>query len=183
MSENKQSLRELKIEINLKAKKGVDFVFAASLVWGIIFLIWEFLKYTSYEKSVLTFMIGAILLPLALLLSKLLKTNWKIKANPLQPLGLWLNFAQLLYFPFLIFTLIKCPDYFIMAYAIITGAHLFPYAWLYDEILYAIISGLISVGALLIALFFEVAQISYIPLLTSILLLILALKLYSSIRK
>ena len=30
-----------------------------------------------------------------------------------------------------------------MSYVIITGAHFFPYAWLYDEIVYAIFAGMI----------------------------------------
>ncbi len=178
----KVSLEELKLEISIKAKKGIDFVLSASLIWGLNFFIWHLLKNTAYEKSVFTFMTSAILLPLAILFSKIFKTEWKIKDNLLQPLGLWLNFAQLLYFPFLIFTLIKCPDYFIMTYAIITGAHLFPYAWFYNEIAYAIIGGLISLGALLIALYLGVAHISYIPFYTFILLLILALKLYFSVK-
>ena len=163
----------MKFEIKLKAKNGIDFIFAASITWFGIFLIWRFLTNTSYDKSVLTFMFGAILLPLALGFSKIYKTNWKIKNNPLQPLGLWLNFAQLIYFPFLIFIMIKYPDYFIMTYAIITGAHLFPYAWYYDEIGYAIIAVLISVGAMLIALIVGVTEIYYIPILTAISLFIL----------
>ncbi len=163
----------MKFEIKLKAKNGIDFIFAASITWFGIFLIWRFITNSSYDKSVLTFMFGAILLPLALGFSKIFKTIWKIKNNPLQPLGLWLNFAQLIYFPFLIFIMIKYPDYFIMTYAIITGAHLFPYAWYYDEIGYAIIAVLISVGAMLIALIVGVTEIYYIPILTAISLFIL----------
>lgn len=128
------NLSKLKLEIQLKAKNGIDFILAAAITWLVIFLFWKFSANNSYDKSVLTFIFGAMLLPLALGFSKILKTNWKIAGNELQPLGLWLNFAQLIYFPFLVFILIKHPDYFIMAYAIITGAHLFPYAWFYDEI-------------------------------------------------
>lgn len=166
---------KMKLEIKRKAKNGIDFIFSASITWFGIFFIWRFLTNSSYDKSVLTFMFGAMLLPLALVFSKIFKTNWKIKNNPLQPLGLWINFAQLIYFPILIFILIKYPDYFIMTYAIITGAHLFPYAWYYDEIGYAIIAILISVGALLIALFVAVSKIFYIPILTATSLLMLGL--------
>lgn len=160
--------KDLKQQIKLEAKNGIDFIFAASITWFGIFLIWRFLTNSSYDKSILTFMLGAILIPLALGFSKIFKTNWKIKNNPLQPLGLWLNFAQLIYFPFLIFIMVKYPDYFIMTYAIITGAHLFPYAWYYDEIGYAIIAVLISFGSMLIALIVGVTEIYYIPILTAI---------------
>ena len=103
-----------------------------------------------------------------------MKTNWKIKDNPLQTLGLWLNFAQLIYFPFLIFILIKYPDYFIMAYAIITGAHLFPYAWFYDEITYAVSAVVISVGSLIIVLTISTEKIYIIPVFTALIFSIFA---------
>ncbi len=161
-----KNLSELKLEIQLEAKNGVDFIIAASIVWFGIYVIWT-LDFPAYEKSIFTFIVGAILLPLAFGLSKVFKTNWKIKDNPLQPLGLWLNFAQLIYFPFLIFILIKYPDYFIMAYAIITGAHLFPYAWFYDEIGYAITAIIISIAALIISLSAELEKVYYIPAFTA----------------
>ena len=175
MSNSTQNLENLKLEIQLKAKNGVDFIFAASITWFGIFFIWRFLQNTSYEKSVFTFMFGAFLIPLALGFSKILKTNWKIKNNPLQPLGLWLNFAQLIYFPFLTFCLVKYPDYFIMAYGIITGAHLFPYAWFYSEIGYAVAAILISLGSMIIALIASPVNIFYVPLFTASVLIILGI--------
>src|SRR5690554_642671 len=153
--------KSLKRQIKLEAKNGIDFIFAASITWFGIFLIWRFTTNTPYEKSIFTFIFGSLLIPLAFGFSRLFKTNWKIKDNPLQPLGLWLNFAQLIYFPFLIFIMANYPDYFIMAYAIITGAHLFPYAWYYDEIVYAIIAIIISVGAMMIALTINISVIFY----------------------
>jgi len=168
-----KNLTELKTEIQIKAKNGIDFILSAAIIWMAISYIWT-LDYTSYSKSVFTFITGAILFPLALLLSKILKTKWKIKGNPLQPLGLWINVAQLIYFPFLIFTLIKYPNYFIMTYAIITGAHLFPYAWFYDEIGYAVCAIIISIGSLLITLSIDIKNMWIVPIFTSTMLLILA---------
>lgn len=173
-----KNLSNLKQEIQLKAKNGIDFILAASIVWIGISLIWTYTINTPYEKSVFTFIFGAILLPLALGFSKIFKTEWKIKNNPLQPLGLWLNFSQLIYFPFLIFVLIKFPEYFIMAYAIITGAHLFPYAWFYNEIGYAVTAIIISVGSMFIALFVNPTDIFYVPIFTASVLLILGIWLY-----
>ncbi|MDC6384682.1 hypothetical protein D2V93_01960 [Flagellimonas taeanensis] len=167
----------LKSELQHKAKNGIDFITAASLVWLLIYGIWT-LDSPAFSKSIFTFMIGALLLPLALGFSKIFKTEWKIKNNPLQPLGLWLNFAQLIYFPFLFFLLYRNPEYFIMGYAIITGAHLFPYAWLYDEMGYAIAAVLISVGSLVISLSLGLDGAFYIPLCTALLLALLALWIF-----
>ncbi len=176
------NLKQLKTEIQLQTKNGIDFIIAASIVWLAISYIWT-LEYTSYERNVFTFMIGAILLPLAFSLSKILKTNWKVKNNPLQPLGLWLNFAQLIYFPILIFILIKYPNYFIMTYAVITGAHLFPYAWFYDELGYAVGAIIVSFGSLLITLNINVETMWLVPLFTSIILLLLASWILLRIKK
>lgn len=180
-NEREKILKELKTEIRLKAKNGVDFILAATICWVGIFIIWRYTMNTSYEKSIFTFILGGGLLPLALAFSKIFKTTWKIKDNPLQPVGLWLNFAQLIYFPFLIFIFVKYPDYFIMAYAIITGAHLFPYAWFYEEKGYAITAVIISVGAMAIAFVVDPVDIFYVPLFTALLLLLLGIRiLYSN---
>jgi hypothetical protein len=177
MQMDTQDLQKLKEEIQLQAKNGLDFILAAGILWLVISYLWT-LDYSAYNKSIFTFIVGAFLLPLAFGLSKVLKTNWKIRGNPLQPLGLWLNFAQLIYFPFLIFILIKYPDYFIMSYAIITGAHLFPYAWFYDEMGYAVVAIVISLGSMGIALYAGPQTMWYVPLFTSIFLFLLALWIY-----
>jgi hypothetical protein len=65
-----------------------------------------------------------------------------------------------------------------MAYAIITGAHLFPYAWFYNETAYAVAAVLISVGSMFIALGVEPINIFYIPIFTSISLFILGIWIF-----
>lgn len=178
---NPKGLNELKLEIQLQAKNGIDFILSAGVLWLIISYIWT-LEFSPYNKSIFTFMVGALLLPLALGLSKLLKTNWQIKDNPLQALGLWLNFAQLIYFPFLVFILIRDPEYFIMTYAIITGAHLFPFAWFYDEMGYAVSSIVISVGALLITLNIPTEDNWAVPLFTATIMFLLACWIFVKVK-
>lgn len=143
-----ETLSSLKNQISVESKNGIDFTISATLIWAIIAVIWA-TPMESYQKSIWVFMAGTPLLPLAFLLSKVLKTNWKISNNPLQSLGLWLNFAQLFYFPFLIFILSRMPEYFLMTYAIITGAHFFPYSWFFNTKCYAIFAGIISIGSML----------------------------------
>ena len=179
---DKESFDKLRLEVSVKAKNGLDFILAAGVTWLVISFIWT-LPYSSYNKSVLSFIGSGLLLPLALLLSKLLKTTWTVESNPLQPLGLWLNFAQLFYFPVLIFLLLKMPDYFVMGLAIITGAHFLPYAWFYKSNSYAIMAGIVSVGALLIALNVTPEKMYIVPLFTSLSLIILAVLLYFSYKK
>ncbi|MBX2899922.1 MAG: hypothetical protein KF775_09730 [Cyclobacteriaceae bacterium] len=173
---------QLRIELSVKVKNGLDFIVAASIVWLIIGYIWT-LDYTAYNKSALTFCIGAVMLPLALLFLKIFKTDWKMKHNPLSPLGLWLNFAQLFYFPFLFFVLLRLPDHFVMVYVIITGAHFFPYSWYYKNKRYAFAVGIISVSAFLLGIYLPSHKVYMIPLLMSSLLVVLAVLLYLDVQK
>jgi NhaP-type Na+/H+ or K+/H+ antiporter len=178
----KENFDAMRMELSIKAKNGIDFIIAASIMWLIITYVWT-LPYTPYSKSVLTFIVGGLMLPLAYLISKILKTSWSNKDNPLQPLGLWLNFAQLFYFPFLIFTLIKMPEYFVMVYVVITGAHFFPYAWYYKISLYAVFAGIISLGAFVLALLLPGDKLYYIPLFMSANLIVLSILLHANVRK
>lgn len=172
-----EKLDELRNELSAKSKNGVDFTLAASILWMVIAYVWT-LRLKPYDKSIFVFIAGAPLLPLAFLFSKLLKTNWKISDNPLQPLGLWLNFAQLFYFPFLVLIMIKMPEYFIIVYAIITGGHFFPYAWFYKTNWYAIFAGIIVVGVLLLGLNLPNDKMFFVAVFTGVSLLILTACLY-----
>jgi hypothetical protein len=172
-----EKLDELRNQLSVNSKNGIDFTLAAGIIWLAIAFIWT-RPFSSYDKAIFVFIAGGPLLPLAFLFSKLLKTNWKIKDNPLQPLGLWLNFAQLFYFPFLIFTMLKIPDYFIMVYAIITGGHFFPYSWFYKTNWYAIFGGIIAIGVLFLGLYLPNEKMYFIALYTSISLFILTFFLY-----
>jgi hypothetical protein len=172
-----ESLTKLRIDLSVKSKNGIDFTLSAGIVWIIISWIWT-LKFKSYDKSVFTFIIGALMMPMAFFLSKLFKTTWTNKDNPLQPLGLWLNFSQLFYFPFLIFSLIKFPDYFVMVYVIITGAHFFPYSWFYKTNLYAVFAGIISIGAMTLGLILPLEKIYFIPAFMSLSLITLTILLF-----
>jgi hypothetical protein len=174
---DKKELDKLRTELSINAKNGLDFTLSASIIWLIICFIWT-MSITSFSKSILTFYTGALMLPFAFLLSKILKTSWKIKNNPLQPLGLWLNFAQLFYFPLLFFTLFKMPEYFVMVYVIITGGHFFPYSWFYKNKWFAIASGISVVGALLLGFKLSEKDFYLIPLFFSAILIVLTILLY-----
>lgn len=170
---NKEQLDKLRIGLSVESKNGIDFTLAAAIIWGLIAWIWA-LDYGAYDRSVLVFIAAGPMLPLAFAFSKLFGTNWKIKDNPLQPLGMWLNLAQVFYFPFLVFILVRMPEYFPMGFAIITGAHFLPYAWFYKTIWYAVFAVLIPLGSLLLGLWLDPGRFSLIALFTSVCLLTLS---------
>jgi hypothetical protein len=173
---------KLQLELSVKAKNGLDFIVAASIVWAAIAFVWT-LPNSPALNGFITFFVGAAVLPLAWLFSKLLGTTWALAHNPLQPLGLWLNFAQLFYFPLLLFMYSKHPTQFIMAYGIITGAHFFPYAWFYKAKPYAVMAGVIAVGCLLLGLRTSEANLYLIPLFVVCALVLLGGLLYVSYRQ
>ena len=179
---NKKDLDGLRVDMSIQSKNGMDFILSASVIWVFIGFVWT-LDFSAYNKSVLTFMIGAPMMPLAFLFSKVLKTNWKNKENPLQPFGIWLNVAQILYFPFLVFILMKMPDYFVMGYAIITGAHFLPYAWFYKTKVYIFSAIVLAVGALIAGLYLPVENMFIIPFATSAVLFIVVFFLYFDYKK
>lgn len=176
---NVVDFKNMKQEIQQKTKCGVDFILAASIVWMLIFIVWS-LEKTPTGKSILTFIVGSFLIPIALIFSKLIGTQWQTKNNPLAPLGLWLNISQLIYFPFLFFFFYKDPQYFIMAYAIITGAHLFPFGWFYDHFGYPLISIIISLGSFVLIYITGSKFHFIIPIYTALALLILGICLITS---
>ncbi|OON67213.1 hypothetical protein B0919_18985 [Hymenobacter sp. CRA2] len=102
-----------RLELSAKARNGVHFLAAATLVWLLIAGIWA-LPYGPTLKSFITFFAGCLVLPLAFGFGRLLGAAWTVPDNPLQPLGLWLNFAQLFYFPVLIFMYMRAPQHFVI---------------------------------------------------------------------
>lgn len=172
----------LRLELSVKAKNGLDFIAAASVVWAAIAVVWALLG-SAGQKGFTTFFVGALTLPLAWGLSKVFRTTWRLLHNPLQPLGLWLNFAQLFYFPFLIFIYGSHPAYFIMTYGIITGAHFFPYAWFYDAPPFAVMAGVISVGCLFIGVRSAATAPYWVPVFLVGSLLVLGVMLFQSYRR
>ncbi|RPD45196.1 hypothetical protein DNI29_17540 [Hymenobacter sediminis] len=179
---SEQEFAELKTELSVKAKNGLDFIAAATVVWAAIAIVWT-LPYSAAQKGFITFFVGTATLPLAWLLSKALRTTWSLPHNPLQPLGLWLNFAQLFYFPFLIFMFSRYPQHFIMTYGIITGAHFFPYAWFYNARPYAVMAGVIPVGSLVLGLRTPAESLYLIPVFVTGSLLVLGGLLFFSYRQ
>ncbi|MGZ5253903.1 MAG: DUF7010 family protein [Flavitalea sp.] len=170
-------LEKYRIELSIKCKNGLDFICSAGIIWLVISYIWT-LNTSSYNKSIYTFMVGALMLPLAFLLSKIFKTTWTLKSNPLDSLGLLFNISQLFYFPFLFFALFRFSDHFVMVYVIITGGHFFLYSWYYKTSLYAFAAGLSTLGALILGLKLPVDNLYVIPLSFSILLILLGILLY-----
>lgn len=113
--------------------------------------------------------------PLSLGISRIMKVDWKLEGNPLAPLGLYLNLAQIIYFPILIWVIGKRPEEAVIFFAIITSAHFFPYGWFYHTKSYSIMAPLMALVIMLIGWTIESAKLWLVPLVMVIFLFILVL--------
>jgi len=106
-------------------------------------------------KNLLTFCCTAPLLPLSFVLSKIIKVDFQNKGNPLTNLGVLFSVNQILYLLIAMWIYPTVPEKMLMVIAIIFGAHLMPYSWLYKSKSYFILSIIIPITALMIGLKFE----------------------------
>lgn len=178
------AFKNLKLEIILKTKSGIDFIISLSIVWFVIFFVWfYFIDESTHDKSIFSIFVSITLFPLTYLFSKIFKTNWNIKKNPLQPLRRLLNFSHLMQLPFLLFCVIYFPDYFIVTYAVITGINLLPFSWYYHNYGYTISAIIISLGSVILSVYSSHIDVFFIPLLIATVLLILGISIYVNNRK
>lgn len=149
------SLKELKLDCAKKQKKGLHFILASIIIWTLVAIV-HMTDLPILTKNLLTFSATAPLVPLAFLISKFIKVEFSDKTNPLNELGLLFSFNQILYLLIAMWVYPTVPDKLVMVIAMIFGAHLLPYAWLYSSRIYAIMSVIVPIVSLIIGSMFEV---------------------------
>ena len=149
------NLEQLKLDCAIKQKKGLHFILASILIWTLVTII-HLTQLPILTKNLLTFSATAPLVPLAFFISKLIKVNFTDKTNPLNQLGIIFSLNQMLYLLIAMWVYPTVPDKLVMIIAMIFGAHLLPYAWLYQSRIYAIMSILIPFIALYVGVNFDV---------------------------
>ena len=103
-------------------------------------------------KNLLTFCVACPLLPLAWMISKLINVDFQGKSNPLTSLGLLFSVNQILYILIAMWVFSAVPEKMLMVYAMIFGAHLLPYSWVYQSKSYMLMSILVPILALVVGL-------------------------------
>lgn len=102
------------------------------------------------------------------LLSKILKIDFQNKENPLSGLGLLISLNQMLYILIAMWVYAVMPEKMLMVYAIIFGAHLLPYGWLYQSKTYYVFSILIPIIVLLLGIYAPTFFVAVFMLITEI---------------
>ena len=176
MGENERreglELNRVRNELSIRGKNGIGFLSSAVVIWSIITIV--FLQSIEiYQKNIYMLVSTGLMFPLSVGISTLIKADWKLENNPFGNLGLYLNLAQIIYFPILFWGIIKSPDDAIIFFAIITGAHFFPYGWFYNTKAYYVMAPVISVIIMFVGLYLNKENLWLIPFLITFFLIFL----------
>ena len=120
------------------------------MIWILILAV-QFISKDIRTVNMCTFVCCCLLMPLAILFAKIVKADiFKKRVNPLNRLALLCTLNQFLYILIVMWAFSRQPDAMLMIYAMVFGAHLLPFGWLYDSKAYTVISIAETAGALVI---------------------------------
>ena len=142
---------ELRADCAIKQKMGLHFIITSVIIWTAMLII-QMTSLNIVYKNFLTLCCSAPLMPIALLISKIIKVDFQNKDNPLTNLGIVFSVNQIVYILIAMWVLSAQPEKMLMVYTMIFGAHLMPYGWLYKTKTYIIFSVFIPIAALMIGL-------------------------------
>ena len=160
-------IKELKLDCAGKQKKGLHFILTSVLIWTIILVV-QLLPLPVMTKNFFTFCASVPLCPVAYAISKLIKVDFQNKENPLTGLGILFTVNQMIYLLIAMWVYSAVPDKMVMVYAMIFGAHLLPYGWLYLSKAYYVFAGVIPVLALAVGIQYPAAVIAGVMLLVEL---------------
>lgn len=147
------NLDELRDDCALKQKRGIHFIIASVMIWAGITAV-HLSPMNIMAKNLFTFCLSAPLMPIAFAVSKMMKIDFQNKSNPLTPLGILFSVNQIVYLLIAMWIYNALPEKMLMVYAMIFGAHLMPYSWLYRSPSYMVLSVLVPILALMLGLSF-----------------------------
>lgn len=172
-------LAEMRRDLAHSQKKGLHFLLSAALIWTTVFLL-HTSKLTISTKNILTMVCSAPMFMIAMLFARLIKVNFFERSNPLSSPGIMFAMNQMLYIPISVWMFYECPEKMLMAYAVVTGAHLFPFAWLYCSNVYLFFSVTITIAAITVGWLFPSAVLAAVMLL---LFVVFCICLFAEYRK
>lgn len=148
------NLEELRFDCAMKQRKGLHFILASIVIWCTVLII-HLTPLPILSKNFFTFCCTAPLMPLAFYISKIIKVDFRNKENPLTNLGILFSANQILYLLIAMWVYPTVPEKMLMIIAMIFGAHLLPYGWLYKSKSYIVFAITVPILALIVGLNFE----------------------------
>ena len=152
-------LNELIKDCARRQKKGLHFILTSILIWAMISAV-HLTDMPIDTKNLITFCCSAVLFPLAWMLSKVLKIDFEGKGNPLTKAGILFSINQMLYILIVMWVYAAVPEKMVMVYAMVFGAHLMPFSWLYDSRSYMVFSIVVPILSLIVGLIYPPAVLA-----------------------
>lgn len=146
-------LNELIKDCARRQKKGLHFILTSILIWAMICAV-HLTDMPIDTKNLITFCCSAVLFPMAWMLSKVLKIDFEGKGNPLTKAGILFSINQMLYILIVMWVYAAVPEKMVMVYAMVFGAHLMPFSWLYDSRSYMVFSIVVPILSLIVGLIY-----------------------------
>lgn len=148
------NLDDLRDDILIRQKKGLPFIITSVVIWISISLV-SVLDINLVTKNILVFCCSCPLLPISWIVGKKLHVDIFSNENPLGKLGFLFTMNQMLYLLIVMWVFKAVPEKMIMVYAMVFGAHLLPYSWLYKSNGYKIFAVVIPILSLVIGNLFS----------------------------
>lgn len=157
------SLDELRVDIAKKQKKGLPFIGASVVIWLLIFITC-LLKLPIRLQNMIVFCCSCPLMPLAMLIGRIIHVDIFDKSNELGNVGFLFTLNQFLYLLIVMWVFSAVPAKMVMVYAMVFGAHLLPYSWLYKSVGYRVFAIVIPIAALVIGCLYSATVVAMVML-------------------
>ncbi len=155
-AENKSfenNYRELKTEAMILQKKGLPFMMASVVIWSAVTIV-RTLPVDIMTKNLYTFYCPGLLIPCVIVFSLIIGARpFAKRSNPFNKLGLINTMNQMLYLLIVMWAFNQKPEAMLMLFAMVFGAHLLPFAWLYESRTYLVTSIVTTFGSMIISIF------------------------------
>ncbi|MBK1810754.1 hypothetical protein JHL18_08900 [Clostridium sp. YIM B02505] len=148
------NLEALRLDCAIKQKKGLHFILASIIIWCAVLII-HLTALPILTKNLFTFCATAPLMPIAFFITKIIKVDFQNKENPLTNLGVLFSANQMLYLLIAMWVYPTVPEKMLMVIAMIFGAHLLPYGWLYKSKSYMVVATLVPILSLIVGINFK----------------------------
>ena len=143
------NLEELRKDLILKQKKGLPFIMTSVAIWFLITIVLT-LNLPIKLANLLALVCSALLLPISWGIGKKMGVDIFEKNNELGNLAFIFTMNQVLYLLIVMWLFAYAPEKMIMVYAMVFGAHLLPYSWVYKSRAYCIFAVVIPVVSLIV---------------------------------
>ena len=145
--------RELKTEAMILQKKGLPFMMASVVIWTAVTIV-RTLPVDVMTKNLYTFYCPGLLIPCVVIFSLMIGARpFSKRKNPFNKLGLLNTMNQMLYLLIVMWAFNQKPEAMLMLFAMVFGAHLLPFSWLYESKTYLVMSLVTTIGSMLISIF------------------------------